>query len=477
MVSCYVREQKRYSKSELCELFQCSEETAIRIIKKLKEYGVLNVVRKTSQQKDMSDLVEADIEITNTEYDSNDLYYVFPFVGVITVAGTVLKCYPKYLLSNSTPKDELKQVMKVLEKYNTKKQIIKMFNDAADNSTFNLLAVLLFLLNDYYENGSYNNMQQIIESNGTGEILWDKTINESFTLLSKNRPFYTNLQTKKSINDDFDYLKRLHACLLTKASKELQDADLLDLFEITEVNLSYESIDDFGEKTYILDRLEYEMNTQFNTRKQLVLKALYVYISHNGNLYESDALSMIGTTSFNLVWETVCSDILDNQLNKTLDALQLPKRHFYEYAKIMRLSDIIEKPFWSASGKTADETLEPDIVSISGDSFYIFDAKYYNVILEPGYPPKAQPGIESVTKQYLYQLAFQKFIAENGFSSVKNCFLLPTEEKEIIDKGEVSMKLLESLGLHNIQVRFLPARQVYNYYLSGIKMDIDTLRL
>ena len=51
----------------------------------------------------------------------------------------------------------------------------------------------------------------------------------------------------------------------------------------------------------------------------------------------------------------------------------------------------------------------PDIVSISvvnGEwQFIIFDAKYYNAKLGPGISPKAQPGIESVTKQYLYQLA------------------------------------------------------------------------
>ena len=119
-----------------------------------------------------------------------------------------------------------------------------MFNDSSESQSFNLLAVLLFLLQDYFENGAYTNTEDIIESNGSGEILWERTINETFTLLSNNRPYYTDLQTKRRVSDEFDYFKRLHECVVTRASKELIDADLLDLFEITEVDVSDEDLDD-----------------------------------------------------------------------------------------------------------------------------------------------------------------------------------------------------------------------------------------
>ena len=70
-------------------------------------------------------------------------------VSHITIEGRVLKCYPKYLLEATAPKSELKQVLKVLEKYNSKEQIIRMYNDTSDSSAFNMLAVMLFLLQDY----------------------------------------------------------------------------------------------------------------------------------------------------------------------------------------------------------------------------------------------------------------------------------------------------------------------------------------
>ena len=481
MISKFLREQKRYTQKDLCGLFECREEKAISIIRKLKEFGILKAVKFSDTQKDMSDLIDEDIEVADVEVGENEFFYVFTFVGVITVAGRVLKCYPKYIFNQSEPKNELKQVLKVLEKYNSKEQIIRMFNDSSESHAFNLLAVLLFLLHDYYENGTYTNTEDIIESNGSGEILWDKTINDTFTLLSNNRPYYTDLQTKKRVNDDFDYFKRLHESILSIASNELKSADLLDLFEISELDLSDEVLDDFGDMDYILYRIEQELNVQFNTHKQLVLKTIYAYVSHSGNLHDTDCLSMFGTDSFNLVWESVCADVMDNQLQKPLSSLDLPIPLKGDYNSKTLLIDLIEKPFWSVPRKTASSTLTPDLVSIVNDNgeykFIIFDAKYYTAKLEPGKAPKAQPGIESITKQYLYQLAYMEFLSSHNIKSIRNCFLMPTEKDGVINKGTVSMDMLDKLGLEKIQTRCVPAKMMYGHYLEGSKIDISLLKL
>lgn len=481
MISEFVREQKRYTQKDLCHKLKCSEEQVVPLIRKLKEFGVLKAVKASDVQKNMADLLDEDIEVADVEVGENEYLYVFTFVGVIVVAGRVLKCYPKYLLHANEPTHELQQVMKVLEKYNSKEQIVRMFNDSSESSSFNLLAVLLFLLQDYFENNVYSNAEEIIECNGSGEILWDKTINETFTMLSDNRPYYVELQTRKRVTNDFDYFKRLHECVLTIASKELKDAKLLDLFEMDEVNLTDEELDDFGDKEYILYRIEKELNIQFNTRKQLVLKTMYAYIERRGSLFDIDCLSLFGTNSFNLVWEKICADIMDNQLNVPLDAIKLPVPLKDGYDRKKKLIELIEKPLWTVTGKTAKDTLIPDLISICKIDrqyqFIIFDAKYYNALLENGTVPTGQPGIESVTKQYLYQLAYQKFIDEHEFSAVKNCFLLPTENNEIEDKGEVRFNMLANLGLQDIKVRFIPAAMAYDLYLSGRKMDIEMMNL
>lgn len=481
MISEFVREQKRYTQKDLCHKLKCSEEQVVPLIRKLKEFGVLKAVKASDVQKNMADLLDEDIEVADVEVGENEYLYVFTFVGVIVVAGRVLKCYPKYLLHANEPTHELQQVMKVLEKYNSKEQIVRMFNDSSESSSFNLLAVLLFLLQDYFENNVYSNTEEIIECNGSGEILWDKTINETFTMLSDNRPYYVELQTRKRVTNDFDYFKRLHECVLTMASTELKDAKLLDLFEMDEVNLTDEELDDFGDKEYILYKIEKELNIQFNTRKQLVLKTMYAYLYRRGSLFDIDCLSLFGTNSFNLVWEKICADIMDNQLDVPLGAIKLPVSLKDGYDRKKKLIELIEKPLWTATRKTAKDTLIPDLISICKIDrqyqFIIFDAKYYNALLENGTVPTGQPGIESVTKQYLYQLAYQKFIDEHEFSAVKNCFLLPTENNEIEDKGEVRLNMLANLGLQDIKVRFIPAAMAYDLYLSGRKMDIEMMNL
>ena len=262
--------------------------------------------------------------------------------------------------------------------------------------------------------------------------------------------------------------------------KELKNADLSSLFEMTEIDLTDEEFDKFGDKEYILYRLENELNCQFNTRKQLVLKTIYAYIDLSGSLYNTESLSLFGTNSFNLVWEKVCAEILDNQLEKTLSELNLPVpvQKDDPLARV-KLIDLIEKPKWSVANMDAKDTLKPDLITISGEQFIIFDAKYYTPIFARGKTPKNQPGIESVTKQYLYQLAYQEFISKHGFAkdNVKNCFLMPTAKTAIQNMGTVSMKMFAGLGLKDIEVRYIPASIAYDHYLHGRKMDLKTLQL
>lgn len=66
-----------------------------------------------------------------------------------------------------------------------------------------------------------------------------------------------------------------------------------------------------------------------------------------------------------------------------------------------------------------------------GDSgeycFGIYDAKYYNINFHKNaseYKVIGQPGVADVTKQYLYQLAYDDFIAKQGYKYVQNMFFL-----------------------------------------------------
>lgn len=487
MISEFVQEQKRYSTVELRDKFGCTDQSIVLLIKKLKEYGILKSVRASDAQKDMSELADYDVEISDVEQNDTPLFHVFTFVGVVATANRVFKCFPKYITDTSTITEDLKQVIKVLERYNATDQIVRMYNPGETSGSFNLLAIILYLLNDYYENGSYSSSQDIIETNGSGEILWDRTINDTFTLLFNNRPYYPELLTHKRITDDRDYIRRLHECVLSKCSKELYDADLLDLFDIMPVDISDEEIEDFGDKDYIIYRLQNALSTQFNTRKQLLLKTLCAYILHEGSIAAADGLSVFGTTSFNLVWEKVCAEVMNNQLNTALGSLHLERPLCTQFDPYATLLSIIERPIWHGyrdDGQdysiAATETLIPDIVTLTdppNQAFIIFDAKYYCMRLQPGKPVRNQPGIGDVTKQYLYQLAYHEFLEKQGITAIRNCFLMPTDANEIIRKGFVSMDMLDRIGLESIQIRLMPAKRVYELYLKRQHLDAGLLAL
>ena len=146
--------------------------------------------------------------------------------------------------------------------------------------------------------------------------------------------------------------------------------------------------------------------------------------------------------------------------------------------------EVIEKPKWKSTEgdvKEASDTLIPDLISVPKvgqvDYFFIFDAKYYNLQLERQKPLKGNPGVGDVTKQYLYQLAYKHFIEVHNIAKVRNCFLMPTEKNEVIKKGVAQIDMLESLGLENIQVYQMPAKTMFECYLSKKKYDFSKLGL
>ena len=72
MISKFLREQKRYTQKDLCEKFECSEEKVVSIIRKLKEFGILKAVKASDPQRDMSDLIDEDIEVADVEVGENE---------------------------------------------------------------------------------------------------------------------------------------------------------------------------------------------------------------------------------------------------------------------------------------------------------------------------------------------------------------------------------------------------------------------
>lgn len=485
IISNFVREQQRYTKNQLRAKFSFDEVGIEKFIKNLKSYGILKTVENSPAQKELTELVDEDVQVLDETAGNDDCLYVFTYVGVVTIGNHVIKIYPKYILSDDQPLSQMKQVVKVLEQYSrSKEQIVNLFSGDGDHRSFNILAVVLYLLSDFFEYGVYHNTEDMIEVNGAGEILWGRTIDDGLAMIQEERPYYTALMTHKVVEDETDYFKRLHACVLTDCSKQLRDAGLEDLFEMDSVFLSEEQIEDFGEKEFILDRIMAELNIQFNTHKQITLKTLYAYLSQDRKmLAENQGFSLFGTAAFHAVWEKACADVFGNKLNTKMGQLDMRAPLCEGYDRETKLIHFIEKPKWCGQDtvQAAKETLIPDLISINQhegeDWFIILDAKYYLLQLEKGRSLRGNPGVGDVTKQYLYQLAYQKFIQDHHISVVRNCFLMPTEQNEVVVKGVARMDVLSDLGLEDIQIRQIPATELFHCYLTRKRMPIEALRL
>lgn len=464
MIPLIVKEEKRYSKSALSNKISCDEEKISRILDKLLNNNIVKIV-----------------------YSKNRKYFKFTFVGVIIIEDLVIKSFPKYMRNYDF--NDFKQVIKVIKKVNRNKDEFYQEDDFSDEDSLNMLPVLLFLIKDYFENGLYETTQEIIEINGNNEILWEKTVNNFYPIIVNNRPFYTDLFTKKRVKDLDNYFRKLHEIILTECFKQLDEVNLLDLFDFTKVILTDETMDNFNDNAdNILDKIKNEKNKQYNTRKLKVLTAMEMYLSNKGSHFAaSDCLSIYGTRSFEYIWEKVCCSVLNDMKDCSLSELNLPVEltSNFENIKHKSLMDIIEKPSWYVRGdeepKEAEKSLEPDLITINEINnkkiFFIFDAKYYNIQFEKELELKGQPGIESITKQYLYELAFKEFVKLHMFDCVKNCFLFPLDSTKVENRGIVELKILNNIELKNIQIILLPAKKIYQLFLEDKLLDFAELKI
>lgn len=465
----YLKELRPYSFVELQSVFNKDEDETKEILKSLSLKNMVRKLSKDTSEVELEDLLGTEnLEEINGLMDGN--LYVFKYVGIVAIIDVCLIIYPKYINNFEEDKDNnfetIRQLISVIEKYKHKEQNVGLGSEF-NKDNFNLLSLTLDLLSNYYEYGLYINDKQTIEQNGDGESLWEKTINESVAYISDDTPVYLDVFTQNQESNTQDYFTMLHLCILSEACSRVKD--ILNILGVTPVSLSQHQLDYFGSKEFITYRLNQELSSQFITYKQKILKLLRNYVQEDFSKKVSDKMSFIGTNSFNLVWENVCSVVFNNSKDKSLRELGL------DYSSSKRdsviLSKIIPKPKWmhadSKKCHYASKTLKPDIVKVSGKNISIYDAKYYQITLNE-VKVRNQPGVGDVTKQYLYELAYMKFAEEKGLKFMRNAFLMPDNGDKALNIGTASFDIFEIDGIkfNEIEIYLLPHKKMYEYYLN-----------
>lgn len=465
------QEGVRLNPNDLTEQLSSESDNVADVLKRLE---LSHVLKHRIPKIDVNDIL---FEPDQNEQDSYE-YYAFKYVGILMVDNLCLIIYPKYIKDVTKDfegdKHKLLQVMQVIDKH----QSLTAYDTSSEDALGNFLVLQIKLIRDYLEYGLYSNDEAIIEINGEGNILWEKTINKSTAYLVDGTPFYLDLFTQTNVLNEMDIIRRVHAAILTEISSKL--SPILPIFGIPKLILSDEEKNDFGDDDYLEYLIEQELGRQFVTAKQSLLQDLLNYIRQVEEHESSDTIEMYGTSAFNLVWEDVCKKIYQDNLDDNLQSLDLKlvgevDENPVDYSKREKLKDIVDRPNWveKKSGKSveASKSLELDVLHINHDKqcFEIFDGKYYKIRFI-GNQVQGQPGVGDMTKQYLYQLAYKNLAAINGYGFT-NAFVVPMDELENdfgngVQIATAKLDMLHRLGLQDIKVIARDCEMFYAEYLS-----------
>lgn len=478
MRTLYIRELSFHTPNSLARMLHASVDEAVRYIRLLCAHGVLKL-RTNDDEKEYDALHDAPVRGS----------YQFVYVGLVLVDDLCIIVYPKYLpeVDDDSPGEPvqraMRQIFRVLRKHGGSYSDIAAMTEEGMRAN-DRLALILMLLEMYDEYGVYENYVKTLADNGSGDINWERTIASSLPFMSNGRPIYVDYKTVESDQDAADFVMRLHRAVLTECSVFMQESGLATLLALDEVWLTDATVEDFGDADFITYRLERERTVQFVTWKQDVIDLLLRYVGEDDSTVRQDTPICLGTSSFYHVWEEACKVAFDDALGRQLTELGVELAAPFDAMGSTKLIDIIPRPKWTVPAGDGEEgcgdvaTLIPDTVLLHHDRagnsvFAILDAKYYAPKL--GANVSGVPGVESVTKQFLYQTAYRKFVLAHGYGRVVNAFLAPSAGDVIEHTGRVRFPGViadEEPPFSNVvELYALPADMVFDAYLAGATLD------
>lgn len=399
--------------------------------------------------------------------------FKFTYVGIIEINGRIIKCFPKYIKRVPTIED-MRSVLEATERYSTEHTTLDTLQTDYSDHIPNQLALALSLLRDYFVYGLYINQRDELTLHGQGDIDWEVTVNTTSPGIRENRPYYFDYYTNDTKQDDTDYITRLHACIISECSRRLRECELDDILLLETATPYQGDRFDFGIDEYIIQRLTKELNVQFISQKRTILRSLLAWVENTSLKTDSSGIQLFGTNSFHMLWEAMCAEVFESQYTHSLKSLGITLADTFDGEDT--LDSLICKPKWQAAmgGKPHDApmTLRPDYIRIikagQQTNFVILDAKYYNIELDDKHV-SGQPGVEDVSKQYLYQLAYKDFIDTHEMIPV-NAFISPTDQPESSVVGTATMPIFTDLPA--IRIVKLAASKVLNYYNSHTHLHL-----
>lgn len=473
MEVCYLQELSYWTAQSLSVRLDVDIEFANELIRVLAARGILKL--KSNDEIDEYDLLGSDTVDVRGKYQ-------LVFVGLAIYKDVVLVVYPKYFGDSAPTIGQMRVVFKVIMRASgAKPQAMVVTEDGMSSN--DRLALTLAILDMYSEYGEYANHRREHCANGSGDISWERTIERHQPFLSGGAPVYLDYETVYTAQDQSDFMTRLHRAVVTKCSADMRACGISDFLAIDDIELSDEAIDDLGDIATLEYKIDNEMGVQYVTWKQDLLRLLRAYVLEPNAMVPTNIAVCLGTSSFYHVWELGCKAAFGDQLDVPLNKLPIKLNDYWAKRSTETLLSIIPKPRWyvyedgECSYSGVASTLIPDTVAIwqgdVGGTFAIMDAKYYTPSLEGA--PRRVPGVESVTKQHLYQAAYRKFVLDCGFERVTNVFLVPTCASETTLMGKVEFPSIfekePAPFSYGVQMWAVSAEDVWECYLGNRQME------
>ena len=258
------------------------------------------------------------------------------------------------------------------------------------------------ILEDYLANGLYIVRERKNQRASRGKVNWAKTISQLQPYLTKsNVPIYTPTITSKHVSSQDDILQ-IHRAIVREADEEFSwiisktGSRIAPNLKNAKLNFS------IGKAIKLLRS---ELSRQYEDNKVAQINLMINYLQQKNELGgKSDW--RLGTTSFQVLWEQMCANVLGDQ-----------KKNFPPPAI----------PAYQCQGTTivrSENAPKPDIVISKEKKLTVVDAKYYDF-------SKSRPAWGDMVKQFFYA---KSFALKYPDFEIKNYFAVPKISDRSVDK-------------------------------------------
>ena len=449
----------------------------MKILKELKLYTKQQLYNE--YHIDECDLILLEQKRIIKYTERNEIQFIF--VGMLLINNIPMFVIPKYVVNDDEGQQLIiiKSIIRLMNSFSEREKLdsdeIEYLSLEKESLEENIIPIMCYLLDDYLDNGIYMNEIEATEINGDGDINWERTIEEIDPVVINKQWLYSDFITYRNVLNENNYITKLHGTIINDCLKFFDDKQLNMIFDysyISNVDNSFEEFDDYNN---VCNEIDKEITIQFNDRKRRILQAMKLYIEKKCGTGEA-SLSLYGTRNFKWIWEVVCGYVFENEFIKQ------GKNSKYSIYKIESPKWLIDNRYDFQCGYNNDienkkNRLTPDILNVyklkEKNVLLILDAKYYFVRVDSNGNIIGNPGIDDITKQYLYHTALKKYISENNIGKVINAFLFPGE-KETYVQGKVSLGFMEQFSDTNINLIKLNVVQIINLYCNMKRYNISS---